>query len=332
MLYESCLLEKRQWRLNIDLAADLKDMAYKKLINAGFQNVSLDRAVYQYYNVLKRIVAAKPRKIHKSKEFICPESYRLALKNFEEKVQRGDKLTPFLSEKLKDASYSDGMLNDWNIYHFHLTNRMKKNGWARRSDYELFAYVTETDMYFVQIYEHKNPLLYCQQDIIRIIYDNWPMLLDQFHLKDICSLTEVIDDEQYKKLREANISTFVELGENLVFGLIGGGYMSDGSSGEAMNLSDFIYNRLREIEKLVVMNMSILCEAIGQVAECNMKEYNIRLLWMESEEEFTFCELNSHIIIQLNMKKDYWRVCQPFEVFGFEKYKMHSFTPMRVIK
>ena len=38
------------------------------------------------------------------------------------------------------------------------------------------------------------------------------------------------------------------------------------------------------------------------------------------EQEFTFCELKRQLIIQLSMKEGYWRVCQPFEIFGFEKY------------
>lgn len=58
-----------------------------------------------------------------------------------------------------------------------------------------------------------------------------------------------------------------------------------------------------------------------QVAsECESKEYKVKLLWVDSENEFTFCELQRHVIIQLNMKDGYWRACHPFEVFGFKKY------------
>lgn len=315
MTYKSSLLERKQWNLDIDLVSDLQTSTYERLVKAGYKNVSLERAVYQYFNVQKRMVECKPRKIHKSKEFMCPELYQVALSDFEDKVKCGDSLMPFLSDKLLDASYSDGMLNDWNIYHFHLTKRFKENGWARRSDYELFAYVMDTDMYFIQIYEHKDPLLYWKRDIIRIVYDNWPELLEKFRLKEVCGLSEKFGDEEYKQLREAHISTLVELNENQVFGMIGGGYMSDGSSLEALRLSDNWHNRLRMVQKIFVENMDMLCAIIARVSESKLKEYKVKLLWMDSEQEFTFCELNRHIIIQLNMKKGYWRVCQPVEVF-----------------
>ena len=319
MRYSSNLLKPIAWNLEIDLVADMQTMSYEKLVKAGYRNVELDRALYQYFNVRKRQIDSRPRKLHKSREFKCPESYEEALYYFEKKVNRGDSLLPFLSNKLFDASYSDGMLNDWNIYHFHLTRRFNKDGWAKRSDYELFAYVTDTDMYLLQVYEHQDPLLYWRKELVKIINDNWPELLDKFHLKEVQGLTEEFDDEQYKQLREAHITTFVELGKNQVFGMIGGGYMSDGSSGEALRAADFWHNRLKIIQKIFIENMDILCGLIEQVVESESKEYKVKLLWVDSEQEFTFCELNRHVIIQLNLKDGYWRACLPFEVFGFEK-------------
>lgn len=319
MRYSSNLLKPIAWNLEIDLVADMQTMLYDRLVKAGYRNVDLDRALYQYFNVQKRMIACRPRKLHKSKEFMCPELYEEALDDFEKKVKRGASLMPFLSNKLFDASYSDGMLNDWNIYHFHLTKRFNEEGWAKRSDYELFAYVTGTDMYLLQVYEHKDPLLYWRRELVRILNDNWPELLDKFHLKEVRGLTEEFDDEQYKQLREAHVTTLIELGENQVFGMIGGGYMSDGSSGEALRAADFWHNRLKIIENFLVENMDILCGLMKQVSESDTKEYKIKLLWVDSEHEFTFCELIRHVIIQLNTKDGYWRACQPFEVFGFEK-------------
>lgn len=319
MRYSSNLLKLIAWNLDIDLVSDLQTMLYEKLVRAGYRNVNLDRGLYQYFNVQKRMVACRPRKVHKSREFTCPELYKEALNNFVKKVQSGDSLLPFLSNKLLDASYSDGMLNDWNIYHFHLTNRFNKDGWAKRSDYELFTYVTDTDMYLLQVYEHKDPLLYWRREVINILNANWPELLDKFRLREVRGLAEKIDDEQYKQLREANISTFVELGENQVFGMMGGGYMSDGSSGEALRAADFWHNRLKKIESIFVENMDMLCGLIEEVSESELKEYKVKLLWIDSGQEFTFCELIRHVIIQLNMKYGYWRVCQPLEVFDFGK-------------
>ena len=199
MRYRSSVLQPEEWTLDVDLVSDMQKMLSERLTKAGYQNVDPNRVMYQYFNAQKRIVEPKPRTVHRSREFVCPKPYEQALANFEAKVERGDSLIPYLSDKLVDASYSDGMLNDWNIYHFHLTNRFKDNGWAKRSDYELFAYVTDTDLYLIQVYEHKD---------------------------------------------------------------------------------------------------------------------RIRLLWIESEQKFTFCEQYHRVVLQLNLEEGFWRACRPMEVFN----------------
>ena len=92
-----------------------------------------------------------------------------------------------------------------------------------------------------------------------------------------------------------------------------------------MRASDFWHNRLRIIEQAIVEDMKLLCGIIGQVSD-RMKrreeiervrnEYRIRLLWIESEQKFTFCEQNHWVVLQLNLEKGFWRACRPMEVFG----------------
>lgn len=53
-------------------------------------------------------------------------------------------------------------------------------------------------------------------------------------------------------------------------------------------------------------------------------KYKIKLLWIDSEQEFTFCELNRKVIIQLNIKEGHCRVCQPVEVFGLKNIKQKT--------
>ena len=320
MIYENNALEKTTWKLKIDLCGDLQEDLYKRLKKSGYKEVDYDRAVYQYFNLQKRIVENKPRKIHKSKEFICPELYKEALAEFENKISRGESIIPFLSDKLEDASYSDGLLNDWNIHHFHLTRRFKQNGWAKRSDYELFAYVTDSDIYFIQIYSHKTPFLYSQKELVKIIHENWPFLIEKNKIKGVKSLAEKLNDEQYEHVRNAHAATFIEVGENEVFGLIGGGYMSDGSSGEAMRNAVYCHNRLKKIEINIIHNIPYLCDAINSMSQIAENEYEIRLLWIGDDHEFTFVECKHHVVIQYLENEGMFRICRPFEVFGELSY------------
>lgn len=63
---------------------------------------------------------------------------------------------------------------------------------------------------------------------------NWPSLLESYRLKDITGLNEQFNDEQYVQIREAHISTLVQIENEKCYGLLGEGYMSDGLSGEAV--------------------------------------------------------------------------------------------------
>lgn len=98
--------------------------------------------------------------------------------------------------------------------------------------------------------------------------------------------------------------------------MIGGGYMSDGSSGEAMRRSDFWHNRLKQVQTIIINNMHLLTQTIKQISRNDTPKYIIKMLWIDNEKEFTFAETSCHVIIQLNIEKGYWRVCRPFELFG----------------
>lgn len=318
MEYKSFLGESVEWELKIDLVKDLQNYIYQILCKKGFKDIDPNNALYQYFNLQKKQVISKKRKIHKSKEFLCPLGYELILKQFEDKVLNGESLLPYMSKKYKNASYNDGLLNDWNIYHFHLSNTFEKDGMATRSDFQLFAYVTENDMYFIQVYRHNAPQLYCKRELIEIINSNWSELLEDFQLKGVCGLKESLSDEQYKKMRKANISMVVELEDNRVYGLIGGGYASDGSSLQAIRESNYWCNRMREIQKIIKTNINILSTVIEKMSMCKFTSYDINLLWIDNADEVTLCEINNHVIIQINIKDGYFRVCYPWEVFGFD--------------
>ena len=318
MLYKKDFPFATGWSLEIDLVSDLQEVLYKRMIAEGLKNVDKERALFQYFNTDKRFIRCTPRKVYRSKEFTCPEGYEKALENFVAKVERGENLTPFLSTTVKDASFNDGLLNDWNIHHFHLTNRFNEDGTAKRSDYEIFAYVTDTDMYMIQVYLHKDQLNYWHKEMIAIIYSNWPELIEKYRLKDVRCTTERLDDEGHKAIRNSHITTPIELDENRVFARIGGGYTADGSSAEAMRLADRWHNQLRLIQILIADNMDDLSEAITQVSGINTDMYDIKLLWIEGNTEFTFGDRNHQVIVQLNVKESRWRVCKPIDVFGFD--------------
>lgn len=318
MNYQSQAPVKFQWSLDIDLQADYSSAVYARLKRAGYTDADKKYAVYQYYNLLKRQIEPKPRKVMYSKEFQCPKEYQVALKAFEERAQNGLSLAPFQSEKIKRANYNDMLLNDWGIQHFHLSRRYRDDGFVARSQYQIFAYVTDEAMYMIQIVPHNEEDLYSRREMVRIIRDNWPNLLKRFHFKGVTGLTEKLDDHAYGEIRNANITTLLELGENEVYGMIGGGYASNGFSIESLRKADFWINTLGVFQLIVKDNAEWLGKTINQMLGreeqfCNMA---IKLLWIDNKDNVTMCETASSLILQADIKENRLRVCRPHDVLG----------------
>jgi hypothetical protein len=318
LYYQSKAPEIFQWSLHIDIQEDFRTRVYGDLKRAGYSDIDKDHVVYQYYNLRKRQIEAKPRKVVYSKEFSYPPEYRVALKEFEDRVLKGQNLLPFQSEKIKEAAYSDMLLNDWGIQHFHLSRRFRDDGFVARSKYQIFAYVTDETVYMIQIYPHNAEDLYSRRELVRILRDNWPELIERFHLEGVTELVEKYDDHQYGQIRDAHISTFVELGKNEVYGMIGGGYMSNGYSTEALRNADFWMNRLAVFQKIVKDNASwigkTINEYIGVAASyCNMI---VQLLWIDNADKVTMVETASGLIVQIDTQENWIRICKSNEVFG----------------
>lgn len=317
MHYQSTAPERFQWSLHIDLQEDLRTRVYGDLRRAGYSDIDKEHAVYQYYNLRKRQIEAKPRKVVYSKEFSCPVEYQAALKEFEERIIKGQNLMPFQSEKIKEAAYSDMLLNDWGIQHFHLSRRFRDDGFVARSQYQIFAYVTDEAVYMIQVYPHNAEDLYSRRELVRILRDNWPELMEKFHLNGVTELVEKMDDHQYGQIRDAHISTLVELGKNEVYGLIGGGYMSNGFSAEALRNSNFWMNRLGAFQLLVRNNATWIGKTINQVVgrDAQYCDMEMKLLWIDNKDKITICETDSGLVLQADTKENWLRICKAHEAF-----------------
>lgn len=299
MNYHSNALETVQWFLEIDLKKDLEAFMEKQMRRMNIQPSGTRSIMYEYFNTQKRVIFETPRKVIYSKEFQCPEEYQEALLQFEENARKGKNLNVYLSDQIRKPEKADDLLNDWNIYHFHLTRRFRKDGFAKRSDYQIFAWVTADCIYMIQIYPHREAHLYVKKELLRIIEANWPEFLEKHRIKGGFHLTVQLDDEGYEALRNAHVSSFVELGENRLYGLIGGGYMSDGSSTEALRREQFWHNRLKLCEMVIRDNMLFVSSVIHKQRDLEQTVYKFQLLWIsDSADRIRLIEWNSHMGVE----------------------------------
>ena len=299
MQYYSNAVEMLEWTLEMDLKKDIENIVLSQMQRMGISPSGKKDIVYEYFNLQKKLITMRPRAIKKSKEFNCPAGYKEKLESLERDILQGNDLNKYQGKGAFVPDFSDGLLNDWNIVHFHLENRVdpKDHRFVARSDYLLFAWVSETAVYFIRIYRHKEG--FSQQELVKIISQNWPELL-RGHVWE-GRLTKQINDEEYSKLRKHGVSTFVQINDHEICIMLGGGYSSDGSSTEAVRKSMEVENLLLACIQIILNRMWIIIRDIRIVTgkfENNMSIKVLNLI-LGAENRITLVEESNQVIIQL---------------------------------
>lgn len=163
--------------------------------------------------------------------------------------ENGIDVNPRLSKSLEQISFNDKLLNDWNIYHLHLSNHKnnKEYYFYDRTSQLLFIYLTNSTAYFLDICdEHKNnPVIFSQQKLLKIIDDNWHDLLSKYRLSEIVSV-DVKDDLNRAIARNKN-TFYLETINGKIYLPPGGGLTSAGTSQRCLKITDDIINEIKTI-------------------------------------------------------------------------------------
>ncbi|MYD92204.1 MAG: hypothetical protein F4Y02_00630 [Chloroflexi bacterium] len=138
-------------------------------------------------------------------------------------------MNAFLSKNICDAAGWDGLLWHYGMHHFHLGSEMEVGGFVKRSHHLLFAIIAPRDAYFVDVRPHpsRRSIDWVRQDLLGIVYSNWPRLIDAHMLRGIRGAG--LADEDIHRLRRTNLNAAIDIDGKAVTPLLGG-VAGDGSS------------------------------------------------------------------------------------------------------
>lgn len=317
------------YEVKMNLIKDWNNHLNNIMLKMGYKPKTGGYNSLDYHKAMKKLIPVRPRKVHFSEEFSCPSECKSALNELISAIESGKNLLPYMSKQVIKPTKNDGLLNDWGIHHFHLNKDVEKDSiFIQRSDWLLLAFVNEEAVYFLNVYPHKKPYLWSHIKLVEIIYNNWPSLIEKNRLEGVVGLTEKLDDESYSKLRKANVSTFVELGENQVYALIGGGYASDGSSTEAVRTSDYWYNYIRRIELYIRDEYKSFKRQMLPFDSCSMdKKLEIKLLTL-TKEELILLEKQRNVILKINYNNGNIRMCKLSSLLDEFLYDSLKYRPI----
>ncbi len=161
--------------------------------------------------------------------------------------ESGRRVTPHLSRNVSNSTSDDGILWDFGMHHFHLSRKLEKSGFVERSDYLLFAIVADTEVFFVDVRRHEDPekLGWVRQDLLKIVFVNWPELTDARVLHGVSG--DTLTDKEKKELRRKNINHVPNIGTQPVAPL-GGGTNSAGGSTLCRVCGDRLVHEIKQHE------------------------------------------------------------------------------------
>jgi hypothetical protein len=217
----------------LDLYSDWLEIIKTELQNEGHQtnHIDSDKLSILYFTFQKKLIRPMCRTVLKSDVFNCPPHLAEGLNVLEQKIIHGESLRPYLSRKLKNLDEQDGLLFDWGIYHLHLGTFIEADGFIERTGPLLYARFNDQSAYFINILTHG---AWTTQELLKIIHRNWPDSIRSYRLKDVIGVANKFEDNQIKKLRNAQINTMIEVDEGAVYMGPGGGLAASGDSADAV--------------------------------------------------------------------------------------------------
>lgn len=283
--------------VEIDVVRDFEKICGRILQKLDIKRKNINDSSMDYYRLMHRLIENKPRKIMKAISFSCPVEYERALKLIERIIQCGENLHPFMTRNLKRLQYEDLLLSDWGIYHLHLSEEIDpRDGFMQRSDKLLMVRIEDKTVYFIAVVDHNLKNVWSLKRYIEIIKANWPETIERYRMNEM-HLLEKLSDDDYAMCRKAHATTLIELDDGSCYGLIGGGYMSDGTSAQALREHDYNERVLADMEEILIHSLpeylkkyGILCDN-GKCLEVEMIGFDAGNYW--------YVEKNYHLFIQM---------------------------------
>lgn len=286
------------FEIEIDFLSDWANILAKELEVRGYSllgDEDVNKISQMYFNLQKRLISCQKRQINIAKEFSCPTEHLTGLEILKDKILKGEDLRPHLSKKIVELDYDDPLLNDWGIHHLHIGTGLDERGFIKRTGPVLFALFDESSVYFINVMAHG---AWSNQEMLRILYRNWPDLINKYRLNGIIGSEYSLNNSEIALLRKSNVQTTIEVEPGVVLFPIGGGYMTSGISMEVIMVSDDYIRRISYLEDFVKNNIDkLVSDALRQGLNLGHKlKFSLKIT---PDNQVLAFEQNSHIAFNI---------------------------------
>jgi hypothetical protein len=290
----------------MDLNKDLEDIILDGFRIRGVQvnYTGIHELLIKYFNFISKTITSTNWDVLYSTELqskTLPRPYNLILKDIEEKFQNSGDINPYLSKDAFNPDKPDFLLYDWDIRHLHLSDSKDNPSdyFYSRSKNLLFFFLSAGNGYFIDVLPHQLKandnapnLVWVEKNLLRIIKNNWPHLLNPFKISK--EENDKLSDEDRYDLRRTGIVTNVVI-DGMSYLPMGGGITTAKTGGNFTIWSDQLFLGIKRFEEDLQNNPSKYIELIkkqGFESPANLDfkliEQNRNLLVLEKNSRVAF--------------------------------------------
>ncbi|MFK4448348.1 hypothetical protein ABH944_008406 [Caballeronia udeis] len=233
----------------------------------------------RYCDALRRRIVAAPRAVKAADDFVCPPEHLAGWNAFQEKVENGQDINPYLSKRHASLFNLDGLLGEWGVHHFHLGigADTKNPAYMARTGSLLYALVTDTAFCAINVFSHES---FEDSSVLESIHRNWPEMIRRYRANGVTGATWTSD--QRRALRGKNGNVLTTVSDGTVYLPITGGVMASGVNAEAVRFADYWQMRVRELQTALEDKLDDLLLTLGQNGYAGEPEIEATLQFSEA--------------------------------------------------
>jgi hypothetical protein len=269
---------------------DAWQIVTESLTEMGVQfdpSLPLDKLLVLLATVSHRRIAAIPREVHFSVEFIrakegLPEQLQRGADEVVRKLRQGLDVNSHLNRRSVEPERDDDLLADWGVHHFHLGDeRGNGDAFSARTDLLAFAHLTGTDAYFIDILPHQN---FDQPQLLETFVRRFPAVAERFEVKGILGASQVLPAtvSDIRTLRKGHVNSLMAIDGKFYFGP-GGGLVASGHSARAVYLADAALARIADLERTMLRDEARIRKQIASAKKTDAALLDFELVSYENQ-------------------------------------------------
>ncbi|ENX57638.1 MULTISPECIES: hypothetical protein [Acinetobacter] len=164
----------------------------------------------QLNNFLSKRIPIMPRKVSESTNFKVPTERIAGYEKLKNALINGEDVNPYMSRKLYDSNFADGLLDHYDCFHFHLGEEMDGK-FIKGNDEIALGIVNNQEVFFIQVKTHGKST-WNNIDVLEIVHEQRPDLIARFKVTTMVNISPSVSDEKdIITLREKGYSFAVTL-------------------------------------------------------------------------------------------------------------------------